>query len=296
MKKLMKRVIAIAFVAAIVMTVFGGIGLVAADDSQYDANTYLKIQESASVVSSGRAPYKLSVVPAPSKVNADGSYSDDGYNYLVVQLRDINGNPALAPEGGITVTLTSSDTTIGKPYHSSITIPAGDSSAKTYFTPTYTSGSVIITASSVGLVSGSAVVTTVEKTIIPSVSIYTDTASYKAGDTMHLGLDVTNPGDAQPVRFAIWLEQPGGGIIVVTYTSITLPAGLDYNNPNFMVFTLPDLPSGTYIWHAALIEPSGPVEFISYDTAEWEFVLTGPSTEDIAEALERSTVVIDFGE
>jgi hypothetical protein len=129
----------------------------------------------------------------------------------------------------------------------------------------------------------------------PSISIYTDKASYTAGNTMHLGLNVTNPSDAQPVRFAIWLMK-NGGIYVLTYTSVTLPAGLDYRNPDFMVFTLPGLPSGTYIWHAALIEPSGPIDFISHDTASWEFVpavAEGP-TKDISEALEQTTVVIEF--
>jgi hypothetical protein len=116
---------------------------------------------------------------------------------------------------------------------------------------------------------------------------------------MHLGLDVANPGDALPVRFAVWLEQPGGGIYVLTYTSVTLPAEFDYSNPDFMVFTLPGIPSGTYTWNAALIEASGPVVFISHDTAEWEFVsaVAGAApTEDIRGVLEQTAVVIDFGE
>ena len=129
----------------------------------------------------------------------------------------------------------------------------------------------------------------------PTVSIYTDKAVYYQGDTMHVGLDVTNPGDALPVRFVIWLKKPSGGIKVVTDRSLTLPAGLDYSNPNYMEFTLPGLPPGTYTWHAALIEPTGPVVFISHNTAEWEFIPTGAPTEDIAGVLERTTVVIDFG-
>ena len=132
--------------------------------------------------------------------------------------------------------------------------------------------------------------------LAPTISIYTDKTSYTTGDVMHLGLNVTNPGDAQPVRFAIWLVRPNGEIYVHTYTSVTLPAGLDYSNPNFMEFTLPGLPSGTYTWNAALIEPSGPVVFISHDTAEWEFVSKGVPTEDILEALEQIIVDTDFGE
>ena len=132
----------------------------------------------------------------------------------------------------------------------------------------------------------------------PTVSIYTDETSYTTGDTMRVGLDVSNPGDAMPVIFAIWLEMPEGGIYVLTFTSVTLPAGLDYSNPNFAVFTLPSIPSGTYMWHAALIEPSRPVEVISHDTAEWEFVsaVAGAPTEDVSGMLEQTAVVIDFGE
>ena len=133
----------------------------------------------------------------------------------------------------------------------------------------------------------------------PTISIYTDKTSYTTGNTMHVGLNVTNPGDAQPVRFAIWLEQPGGGIYVLTYTSVTLPAELDYSNPDFAVLTLPSIPTGTYTWNAALIEPSGPIVFISHNTAEWEFgsaVAGAAPTEDITGVLEQTTVVIDFGE
>jgi hypothetical protein len=134
----------------------------------------------------------------------------------------------------------------------------------------------------------------------PTISIYTDTTSYTTDDTMHVGLDVTNPGAARDVRFAVWLELPDGGIYVLTYTPtpVTLPAGLDYSNPDFAVFTLPDIASGTYTWNAALIEPSGPIVFISHNTASWEFVpaVAGAPTEDIAGVLEHTAIAIDFDE
>jgi len=134
---------------------------------------------------------------------------------------------------------------------------------------------------------------------VPTVSIYTDKTSYHYGDTMYVGLDITNPGAAQSVRFAVWLEMPDGGIYVHTYTPtpITLPAELDYTNPNFVVFQLPVIQPGTYTWHAALIEPSGPIVFIDHDTAVWNYSYYGTKTsEDIIAVLERTTVDIDFGE
>jgi hypothetical protein len=143
---------------------------------------------------------------------------------------------------------------------------------------------------------------TVGELVPPTVSIDTDTTFYVQGNTMHVGLDVTNPGAARDVRFAVWLELPTGGMYVLTYTSVTLPAGLDYSNPDFAVFTLPDIPTGTYIWNAALIAPTGPIEppFICDDTWDWYFyspVGTETPTEDITTVLEQAkdTVVIDFG-
>ena len=134
----------------------------------------------------------------------------------------------------------------------------------------------------------------------PTVSISTNTVTYTTGDMMRVGLDVTNPGDAVPVRFAVWLEMPGGSIYVLTYisTPITLPAGFVYSDSNFVVLTLPYIPAGTYTWHAALIEPYGPIEFISDDTAEWYFSLrgTGTPTEDITTVLERTAIDIAFDE
>jgi len=131
----------------------------------------------------------------------------------------------------------------------------------------------------------------------PTVSIYTDKTTYTANETMHLGLDVTNPGAAQEVLFAVWLEDAGGGAYVFIYTPLTLPAGFKYSDPDFVVLTLPSIPAGAYKWHAGLIAPSGsgPIKFIAHDTAEWEFVSKGAATAEIAEVLEQTVVTFDFG-
>jgi hypothetical protein len=131
--------------------------------------------------------------------------------------------------------------------------------------------------------------------ISPTVTIYTDKTSYTAGDTMHLGLDAKNPADsAQTDRLNIYLEQPTGGTLTLLDTTITLPGGLDYCNPNFKVFRLPSIASGTYTWCAQLSDPASG-EMICVDTAEWAF--TGRSTEtvEIAEVLGEISVEIDFG-
>ena len=106
----------------------------------------------------------------------------------------------------------------------------------------------------------------------PTISIYTDKPNYDTGDTMYLGLDIKNPGSALTACVAVWLENPSGSIIAVPVHAHTanLPAGLNYSNPNFMVFTLPSIPPGSYTWHAAIMDPPTH-SIISKDTAQWEF-------------------------
>ena len=115
----------------------------------------------------------------------------------------------------------------------------------------------------------------------PTISIYADKTNYTTGDTMHIGLKVTNPGDAQAVNARIGVEKPDGStVLFVNQPSVTLPAGLDYSNPDFKVFTLPSISAGAYTWHAILADPvTG--EIICEDTASWVFVPTEALIKDI---------------
>ena len=128
----------------------------------------------------------------------------------------------------------------------------------------------------------------------PSISISTDKYSYCAGETMHVGIEVANPLDSpRNVGVDIWLEMPA---YPWTYTlirkpSITLPAGLDYTNPSFASFVLPDISSGTYTWYSQLFDPvTG--DIISSDTAVWTFNGHGAPV-DIAEVLKTVTVDVE---
>ncbi|MDF2958241.1 MAG: hypothetical protein OD814_001863, partial [Candidatus Alkanophagales archaeon MCA70_species_1] len=106
----------------------------------------------------------------------------------------------------------------------------------------------------------------------PSVEIWTDKQTYHPFDTMSVGLGVTNPG-VEPFgcRFAIWLEmQPYGVNFPIVYRHVTLPANLNYSNPAFLRFKLPYILPGTYVWHAAIIDPTTG-ELVSHDAAEWQF-------------------------
>lgn len=129
-----------------------------------------------------------------------------------------------------------------------------------------------------------------------SISISTDKYSYHAGDTMYLSLNVANPLDSpRDVGIDIWLEMPAypWTYILMHKPSVTLPAGLEYTNPSFATFVLPDISSGTYTWHSQLFDPvTGGI--ISSDTAVWTF--SGQRAgRDIVEVLETVTVDVDFG-
>jgi len=103
-------------------------------------------------------PAKITVACTPPKVLADSSYHDHAVKVL---LQDLYGNPAYAPEGGIPVSISSSDPTIGYTSPNHLSIPAGRTYETVDFYSTYKPGTTTIGATSVGLVSGSATVTTV---------------------------------------------------------------------------------------------------------------------------------------
>ncbi|MFQ5621532.1 MAG: nitrous oxide reductase family maturation protein NosD [Candidatus Nanoarchaeia archaeon] len=103
------------------------------------------------------------------------------------------------------------------------------------------------------------------------ILVYTDKYSYLIGDQMQLGLHVINLEDPLKVCVKIWVELPGGSIYEVFHVhDVTLPAGVDYNNPSFRTFTLPNITPGIYAWHATLLNPATH-ETIVEDTAKWQF-------------------------
>lgn len=104
------------------------------------------------------------------------------------------------------------------------------------------------------------------------ISIYTDKYSYSMGDTMYVGLYVTNPLD-RPINVcvAIWLENPHGTTYLILHAhAVTLPAGFSYSNPVFKSYVLQSIPTGVYTWHSALLNPSTHAIIVE-DTAEWTF-------------------------
>lgn len=116
----------------------------------------------ASVTTVGPVPYKLVVYGLPPILPADGQ----GYRAIVVQLQDSSGTPARAPIGDVSLTLVSSNTTVGAvdPY---LVIREGETYAIANFYPNAT-GSTTITAMASGYVSGQTVIKTQSPSDEPS--------------------------------------------------------------------------------------------------------------------------------
>jgi len=105
------------------------------------ATGYSTVQ--ASMTTIGPIPSQISVYGFPSTLPADGNK----YNAIIVQLQDSSGSPARAPQGGVQVELSCSDTTVGT-VDPSVTILEGQTSATANFTtmPNANTETAIITA------------------------------------------------------------------------------------------------------------------------------------------------------
>ena len=113
------------------------------------ATGYATVQTTITTV--GPIPSAIAVYGFPSTLPADGN----SYNAIMVQLQDSSGSPARAPQGGVQVALSCSDTSVGTvtPF---VTIPEGQTYATANFTTTTKAEieakteSAIITATSQG--------------------------------------------------------------------------------------------------------------------------------------------------
>jgi hypothetical protein len=129
------------------------------------------------------------VAPIPVKLAVYGGPplpANNLWHYTpVVQLQDATGNPAMAPAGGISVALTSSNPLVGT-VTTPVTIGAGDTFAHISFKSTLTAGSTIITAFALGYTSGSDTVTTVTPVGSPSkLAVYSVPPRVPARNILH---------------------------------------------------------------------------------------------------------------
>ena len=124
------------------------------------ANGFANVQ--AVVTTIAPIPSAIAVYGFPSTLPADGNQ----YPAIMVQLQDPNGYPARAPQAGVQVQLSCSDTIDVGNVSSSVTIPAGQTYAIANITTTTQAETVgqlesaAVTAVSQGYMSGEATITT----------------------------------------------------------------------------------------------------------------------------------------
>jgi len=96
--------------------------------------------------------------------------------------------------------------------------------------------------------------------------------------------------DSYMDRSAGWRKQK-----VVSYPSVTLPAGLDWKKNPWLSPTLPNIPAGNYAWHAVLKNTtSGSI--ISESISPWTFVSAAKegSTVEIGTIFQEEYEELDF--
>jgi plastocyanin len=88
---------------------------------------------------------------------------------------------------------------------------------------------------------------------LATIDIRTNKKTYMSGDTIRIGVDLSNPGEAVQVGIYIYMRMPGGRIrTLLEMPSVTLPAGYSYSNDNWFETVLPPLPRGEYSVHAKI--------------------------------------------
>ena len=113
--------------------------------------------------------------------------------------------------------------------------------------------------------------------VLPTIIITTDKSQYAAGDTMNVGLNISNPGSAITVGIDVWIDLPSGIYPYYSNPSVTLPAGFEYHDPTWVTIILPSIAPGDYAWHATLYDPVTSV-VISESISPWTF--TGVAVSD----------------
>jgi len=192
----------------------------------------------------GEAPHSLRIYAAPLRMIADGTT----FAKITLQLLDKNGNPAIAPTGGIPVSLTCSNSTVINLVEYSAIIAEGKNYWRTYYSygwkgprakVTATPGEATITASSAGLVSGqvtvqtySAIANTPSKLaiyaepskLIPNAVFYDSACSFSYM-TVQLLDDNYIPALAPAGGTIVTLGSNDTSAIIVSTSSVTIPAG-----------------------------------------------------------------------
>jgi hypothetical protein len=169
--------------------------------------------DTETLTTNGPIPTQLAVYCTPSALPADNK----AYNAIQVQLQDASGKPALDPDGNVTVSLFSSDPTVGTT-PTTLTIPYGKTYATTTFTSTYIASSATITAQTSGYTTGQAqmktyIIDQASLNITVTADPYTVVPSTQTNITAHVTIPGGNPATGATVKFT---SSSGG-----TFTKVT---------------------------------------------------------------------------
>ncbi len=164
----------------------------------------------------GPVPYSVAVFGLPSTLPADGL----PYEAIMVQVQDVEGNPARAPKGGVLVTLSCSNTTVGM-VSSSVIIPEGQSFAMANFTA-LNSGDAVVTSVAQGYDSQQVTITTTQvQTQANCLAIYAGSATVPADATSYAFIAVELQQVEGSNTYASKLSSP----VEITLSSNNLPIG-----------------------------------------------------------------------
>ena len=176
--------------------------------------------DTESVTTIGPIPTKLAVYCNPSVLPAD----NEAYGAIQVQLQDASGKPALDPDGDVTISLFSSEPTVGT-VSETLTIPFGKTYAMTTFESTYLGSSTAITVQASGYTTGTATMKTYQiDNALLAVAVAADPIMVPPGNQTVITVHVTDPG-ANPVAGAtVTFASSNGG----TFTKVKALENGDY--------------------------------------------------------------------
>jgi hypothetical protein len=153
--------------------------------------------DTETVTTIGPIPSKLAVYCNPSALPADNKE----YNAIQVQLQDANGKPALDPDGDVTISLFSSEPTVGT-VPTTLTIPYGKTYVTTLFMSKYLASTTQITAQASGYTTGLAQMKTHHIDQFPlTVTVTANATTIVPGKQTNITAHVTDPGE-NPVTSA----------------------------------------------------------------------------------------------
>ena len=163
--------------------------------------------DTETITTIGPIPSKLAVYLNPSTAPAD----KQGYEVIQVQLQDASGKPALDPDGDVTVSLFSSEPTVGT-VPNTLTIPYGSTYATTTFTSTYVASSTEITAQASGYTTGQATMRTylIDHSSL-TVTVTSEPATVVAGKQANVTAYVVDPGGTPTTGATVKFNSSGGG-------------------------------------------------------------------------------------